>query len=153
MSRSNSGFLETVEKWHVSTPEGEQFGPVSYAELEEWVRNGQVDASCFVISDGWNDWKSAGDQFPELVEPAAGSPFEFGASQPHAGSPQFAVSPASGSRPTGGSVGRRRKKEKWVWSFNFMFGVMYGPVPVGWIVLGIVLLFAGFIKVLTTLVG
>lgn len=56
------------EPWYLQTEQGEQYGPVSRKELEAWVAEGRIDASCQVLRDGWDQWKWAEEVFPELAE-------------------------------------------------------------------------------------
>jgi len=58
-------------QWYVHTEEGDEYGPVSRQELETWVEEGRVDATCQVFCDGWPDWKWASEEFPQLAGPAA----------------------------------------------------------------------------------
>lgn len=58
-------------QWYVHTEEGDEYGPVSRAELETWIEEGRVDATCQVFCDGWPDWKWAAEEFPQLAAPAA----------------------------------------------------------------------------------
>ncbi len=58
-------------QWYVHTEEGDEYGPVSREELETWIEEGRVDATCQVFCDGWPDWKWASEEFPQLAGPAA----------------------------------------------------------------------------------
>jgi len=59
------------EQWHVQTDDGEQYGPISKRELDQWVVDNRVDAGCQVLRDGWPQWKWAEEVYPQLAEPAA----------------------------------------------------------------------------------
>jgi hypothetical protein len=62
--------VETAE-WHMQTAEGEQYGPVTKTELDGWVAEGRLDASCQVLQDGWDQWQWADEVYPELAETGA----------------------------------------------------------------------------------
>ena len=75
-------------QWHMRTPEGASYGPVSQPELDDWVREGRVTFDCDVRRDeDEHPWVPAGDVYPELL-PSADQP----ASQPSA-------APAPTARP------------------------------------------------------
>ena len=59
--------------WYVRPPAGGQYGPATGGMLREWIGQARVTAVSLVWRDGWAEWKSAGDVFPELV-PAAAAP-------------------------------------------------------------------------------
>jgi hypothetical protein len=59
------------DEWYLQTEDGQQYGPVPKAELDEWVAEGRVDASCQLLQDGWEQWKWAEDVYSELVQAAA----------------------------------------------------------------------------------
>jgi len=56
--------------WFLQTDDGEEYGPVSKSELDEWVKEGRVDSSCQVLQEGWQEWKWAEEAFPELARAA-----------------------------------------------------------------------------------
>ena len=60
-----------ADQWHVRTGEGDQYGPVSKAELDTWVAEGRLDAVCQVRSEGSTTWRNAGEVYPELAVPNA----------------------------------------------------------------------------------
>jgi phage FluMu protein Com len=53
--------------WTVQLPDGEQYGPVSKTDLDEWLREGRLDSKCQVLREGWDQWKWADEVFPELT--------------------------------------------------------------------------------------
>lgn len=68
-------------EWHVQIGDGEEYGPVTKAELDEWVAEGRLDGNCQLLKDGWDQWKWADDVYPQLAEgdapqdpPAAAEP-------------------------------------------------------------------------------
>lgn len=57
-------------RWFLQTEEGEQYGPISREELDTWVAEGRVDASCQVLQEGWEQWKWAEEVFAQLARPS-----------------------------------------------------------------------------------
>jgi hypothetical protein len=53
-------------EWYVRTPDGEQYGPVSKERIDQWVAEGRVTPDSWVFQQGWSDWRSARDVFPQL---------------------------------------------------------------------------------------
>jgi len=60
-------------QWYMQTEDGQQYGPVSKEELDAWVSDGRVDASCQVLQDGWDQWQWAEDFFPQIGRTASDS--------------------------------------------------------------------------------
>jgi len=58
------------EDWYLQTEDGEQYGPISRTELDEWVAEGRVDSECQVLREGWDQWRWAEEVYPELAAPA-----------------------------------------------------------------------------------
>ena len=52
--------------WQVQTEEGETYGPVSRAELDDWVADGRVTEDCQLLREGADQWQWAGDIYPQL---------------------------------------------------------------------------------------
>lgn len=61
---------EEPAEWRMMTEDGEQFGPVTRSELDDWATEGRLDATCQVLQDGWDQWKWADEVYPELAEAA-----------------------------------------------------------------------------------
>jgi len=55
------------DEWFMQTEDGEQYGPVTRAELDDWVEEGRLDATCQVLCEGWEQWKWAEEVFPQLA--------------------------------------------------------------------------------------
>jgi predicted Zn finger-like uncharacterized protein len=82
--------------WYLQTQEGDQYGPVSKNDLDNWVAEGRIDAACQVLCEGWEQWKWAEEVYPQLspataaarVAPSEDDPLESlglaQASEPHA---------------------------------------------------------------------
>ena len=58
-------------QWYLQSEDGEQYGPVSREELDGWVAEGRIDASCQLLRDGWEQWKWAEDVFPQVSHAGA----------------------------------------------------------------------------------
>jgi hypothetical protein len=52
--------------WYVRPATGGQYGPASGQIMRSWLEQGRVGANSLVWRDGWNEWRSAADVFPEL---------------------------------------------------------------------------------------
>ena len=53
--------------WYVRPASGGQYGPAGTAVMQSWLEEGRVAADSLVWRDGWPDWRSAGDVFPQLA--------------------------------------------------------------------------------------
>lgn len=51
--------------YHLRTPEGQDYGPVNEATLEQWICEGRVSHDCSVFNG--RIWSSAEDLYPELA--------------------------------------------------------------------------------------
>ncbi len=61
--------------WHVKTADGQEFGPVSKAELDGWVAEGRLDADSQVLQAGAPQWQWASDVYPQLAAPTPSPAF------------------------------------------------------------------------------
>lgn len=52
--------------WYVRPATGGQYGPASGQIMRSWLEQGRVGANSLVWRDGWNEWRSAADAFPDL---------------------------------------------------------------------------------------
>jgi hypothetical protein len=52
--------------WYARSPEGEQLGPAEGSIVQEWLAEGRLKADWLVWRDGWPEWLSAGNVFPQL---------------------------------------------------------------------------------------
>jgi len=57
--------------WYLRTPDGQQYGPVSKQQLDQWVAEGRVGNDCWVWRAGWADWQGAGSVYGQLGHPLA----------------------------------------------------------------------------------
>lgn len=54
-------------RWTLQTEDGQQFGPVSKTELDQWVEQGRVSAGCQLLPEGAAQWQWASDVYPQLA--------------------------------------------------------------------------------------
>ena len=54
------------DRWHMQGPDGGQYGPVTRADLDQWVRDGRVNAQCQLLQEGWTTWQPAAQVYPQL---------------------------------------------------------------------------------------
>lgn len=79
----------------MKTEDGDVYGPVPRAELDDWFLEGRVNADCQLQLDGESAWRSAAELFPELADESAAT------------APQAA--PAAKSTPAVEAKGRSRR--------------------------------------------
>jgi hypothetical protein len=60
--------------WFVRPPSGGQFGPARGEVMRKWLTEGRVTADSLVWREGWIDWLTATEVFPQLSKNAQ-SPF------------------------------------------------------------------------------
>lgn len=53
--------------WYVRPPSGGQYGPATTDVLKQWIDEGRVAATSLLWRDGWPQWRSADDAFPEIA--------------------------------------------------------------------------------------
>jgi hypothetical protein len=58
---------EPEASWYVRPPSGGQYGPAPTGLLEQWISEGRVAASSLIWRDGWPQWRTATEAFPELA--------------------------------------------------------------------------------------
>lgn len=101
-----------AEMWTVKTADGESYGPVTKAELDEWRHGGRLDSETQLLRQGSAQWQWASDVYPDLEEgakesqPAAAAaasdnPFAFAAADT---SPTARFSPKTPSKKSYGTV-------------------------------------------------
>lgn len=85
--------------WHMRTPEGQTYGPITRDELDRWVSQGRLSADCELAQSAFGPWEPALASFPELQQlapqPAAPAP-AFQPPSPFSGSPYPATAGATG---------------------------------------------------------
>ena len=58
--------------WHMRTPDGQVFGPVTWRRVNEWVAEGRIAADCQLASSVSGPWRGAAQAFPALQPLVAG---------------------------------------------------------------------------------
>ena len=53
--------------WYMRTPEGQEFGPATRADLDRWLSEGRIAADCFLRDGEFGQWQSADQIFFELT--------------------------------------------------------------------------------------
>ncbi len=80
---------DSTGSWFMKTENGQEYGPVSRADLDDWFRDGRVTTRCQFRADN-GEWQSAASVFPALnVGPSAassGNPYATPAGGSHSGS-------------------------------------------------------------------
>jgi len=57
--------------WYVHPPSGGQFGPAAADVMRAWIVEGRIGADSLVWHEGWREWQTAGNVFPQLSPPPA----------------------------------------------------------------------------------
>jgi hypothetical protein len=55
--------------WHLQTPEGPIYGPISWNDVEAWAAEGRITADCQLAESGAGPWSAASDFLPQLLSP------------------------------------------------------------------------------------
>jgi hypothetical protein len=71
------------DRWHLRTPDGPTYGPVTKAELDAWVQQGRVTAQSQLASETNGHWVWAGAHYPQLGSPALASTHAVAAPAPN----------------------------------------------------------------------
>jgi len=87
--------------WYVRPASGGQFGPAASHVMRTWLDEGRVDVDSLVWCEGWQDWKEAGDVFPQL-----------GAGQPGASFGQISPGGTNATRAAAARVDRARARRQ-----------------------------------------
>ena len=58
--------VAAVGEWYVKTPDEAKYGPATFAELQQWVKEGRIIAGCSLREPGSTAWQIAEDYFPDL---------------------------------------------------------------------------------------
>jgi hypothetical protein len=57
-------------EWYLKDEEGNHYGPVSRAALDQWLEDGRITADCQLLAVGSQQWQWASDLYPELDDEA-----------------------------------------------------------------------------------
>lgn len=58
---------QPAEQWFVQTEDGEQYGPVTRAELNQWHTEGRLTTDTQILREGSEQWQWASDLYPDLM--------------------------------------------------------------------------------------
>ena len=54
--------------WKVRGIDGSEYGPISDAVLQEWIRQNRVGSDMLVWRSGWSEWRKAVEIFPKIAD-------------------------------------------------------------------------------------
>lgn len=58
--------FDAAASWYVRPPGGGQYGPANTETFGQWIQEGRVAASSLVWRDGWSQWRTATEAFPDI---------------------------------------------------------------------------------------
>lgn len=87
--------------WTVQTAEGEQYGPISRTELDQWLAEGRLDENCQLLREGWDQWKWANEVYPSIGGAGGGGSPAIKSDNPF----DFSSGSSGGNRGGGGGGG------------------------------------------------
>lgn len=90
---------EGVDRWHLRTPEGLTFGPVTRHVLDQWQREGRITGQSQLAQEGNGQWVWASSIYPQLASTTTVNPFQ---DSPETGQNPYAP-PGAGTYWPGGS--------------------------------------------------
>lgn len=56
-----------ADKWFLHSHDGNQYGPVTRGELDNWLRDGLITPGCQLLREGESQWQPAAVVFPQLA--------------------------------------------------------------------------------------
>jgi hypothetical protein len=74
--------------WTVKTETGQQYGPISKADLDRWVAEGRIGNQCQLLQAGAAQWQWASDVYPQLASAAAPPPMRGPSEPPYMAAPK-----------------------------------------------------------------
>jgi hypothetical protein len=87
-------------EWHMRTPEGQTYGPVTREELDRWMTQGRIAVDCQLGKSPTGPWEPAPAMFPALMlqapKPAPQPAPTFQPASPFSGNPYAPSSGATG---------------------------------------------------------
>ena len=66
VAESSSPGGSTGDTWHLRTPEGPIYGPISWREVQDWAAEGRISADCQLAQSNRAPWQEAGELLPQL---------------------------------------------------------------------------------------
>lgn len=64
---SSAASAAAADQWHLKTPDGQHYGPLSRAQLDAWAAEQRISADCQLWQEGWPSWQWAGSVIPALA--------------------------------------------------------------------------------------
>ncbi|MEC8474907.1 MAG: DUF4339 domain-containing protein, partial [Planctomycetota bacterium] len=58
--------FDATASWYVRPPGGGQYGPANTQTFGQWIQEGRVAAFSLVWRDGWSQWRTATESFPDI---------------------------------------------------------------------------------------
>jgi hypothetical protein len=104
----------TAIQWYVKAQDGQTYGPITQAELDQWVAQGRVTAETQILQHGADQWQWADNLYPQLAQPRP-IPAPAAATVPPVVSPAAMPSPAGlglASSATSSEFGRETGSRK-----------------------------------------
>lgn len=88
-----------AERWHLKTPEGQAYGPVTRDVLDQWVAEGRISDDCRIMCEVDGVWQDASNVYPVLRPLPKGIGPQPVFDNPVIGTPQASPSvPAEGGK-------------------------------------------------------
>ena len=81
------------QTWTVKTEDGQEYGPITKAELDSWVAQGRLGPECQLLVTGGTQWQWADSVYPQLGAAGAAAP-PVRAAGPAPAAPQFESKPS-----------------------------------------------------------
>jgi len=61
---TSASAAEQPATWHLKTPEGPIYGPISWPEVQSWAAEGRISADCRLAESGSGPWREAAELLP-----------------------------------------------------------------------------------------
>jgi phage FluMu protein Com len=88
-----------ADDWHLQTPDGQQYGPISKSELDSWLAEDRLTADSQLLPPGGQQWVMAAQVYPSLAQTIQQPVMQQTVMQPQA--PQFpSIAPSSMAVPS-----------------------------------------------------
>lgn len=68
-SLSEAAATTPTTTWHLKTPAGPIYGPISWPEVEAWAAEGRITADCQLSESSGGPWTDASEYLPQLLQP------------------------------------------------------------------------------------